>query len=110
MCFHKDTFIVSDYGNKCLQMFDSSGNFLHKIGEKGEADGEFKDPIGVCVDKHDNILVCDFSKGSVQQFSFDGRFTGKSVTRLQRPWGVTTMPDGRILVADYGMNKVFIMS
>lgn len=101
---------MSDYGNKCLQMFDSSGNFLHKIGEKGEADGEFKDPIGVCVDKHDNILVCDFSKGSVQQFSFDGRFTGKSVTRLQRPWGVTTMPDGRILVADYGMNKVFIMS
>ena len=105
--FHKDTFIVSDYRNKCLQMFDSSGNFLHKIGEKG---GQFKDPIGVCVDKHDYIFVCDYIRGNVQQFSFDGHFTGKSVAKLKSPWGVTTMPDGRILVTDYGMNKVFIMS
>ena len=105
--FHKDMLIVCD--NKCLQMFDSSDNFLYKIGKEGEADGQFKNPMGVCVDKHDNILVCDYSKGNVQQFSFDGHFTGKSVAKLQHPWGVTTMPDGRILVAGCGMNKVFIM-
>ena len=107
--FHKDIIIVSDYGNKYLQVFDFSGNFLRNIGEGGEADGQFKDPIGMCVDKHDNILVCDYSKGNVQQFSFDGRFTGKSVAKLQAPWGIAIMPDGRILVASCEMNKVFIM-
>ena len=30
--------------------------------------------------------------------SLDGRFTGKSITHLPYPRGITTTPDGRILV------------
>ena len=39
--FYKDMFIVSDCGSKCLKLFDSSGKFLRKIGEAGQADGQF---------------------------------------------------------------------
>jgi len=107
--FHKDMFIVSDYGSSCLKLFDSSGKFLRKIGEEGEADGQFKDPWGLCIDGHGNILVCDYERGVVQQFSIEGHFTGKSVAELQSPRGITVMPDGRFLVSDYKGHKVFIM-
>ena len=107
--FHKDIFIVSDYWSKCLKLFDSSGEFLCKIGEEGEADGQFKDPWGLCIDVHGNILVCDNQRGVVQQFSIEGRFTGKSVAKLQGPRGIAVMPDGRFLVSDDKGHKVFIM-
>ena len=36
--YHKNMFIVSDRLNNCLKVFDSSGKFLYKIGDEGEAD------------------------------------------------------------------------
>ena len=36
--YYKNMFIVTDTGNSCLKLFDSSGRFLRKIGEKGKAD------------------------------------------------------------------------
>jgi len=107
--FHKDMFIVSDCGSSCLKLFDSSGKFLRKIGEEGAADGQFRDPCGLCIDGHGNILVCDYERGVVQQFSIEGCFTGKSVVKLQSPRGIAVKPDGRFLVSDFNGNKVFIM-
>ena len=106
---YKNMFIVADSLNSCLKIFNSSGNFLHKIGEKGNADGQFLKPYGVCVDQHGNILVSDKESGHVQQFTIEGRFTGKTVTKLTGPWGMATMPDGRILVCDYKGGKVFFL-
>ena len=106
--YHKDTFIVCDSCNGCVKVFDSSGRFLRKIGGKGQADGQFVKPFGLYVDKHGNLLVSDFSSCHVQQFSIEGRFTGKTVAKLQKPWGITAMPDGRILICDLDAKKVYI--
>ena len=106
---YKNMFIVADSGNSCLKVFNSSGKLLRKIGEKGNADGQFLTPYGVCVDQHGNILVSDREKGHVQQFTIEGRFTGKTVTKLIWPWGMATMPDGRILVCDYQAGKVLFL-
>ena len=103
---YKNMFIVADSGNSCLKVFNSSGNFLRKIGERGNEDGQFLRPYGVCVDQHGNILVSDTESGRIQQFTIEGRFTGKTVTKLTLPWGLATMPDGRILVCDYTARKV----
>ena len=103
-------FIVADSGNSCLKVFNSSGNFLRKIGERGNADGQFLKPYGVCVDQHGNILVSDTESGRVEQFTIQGRFTGKTVTKLTWPWGMATMPDGRILVCDYNAGKVLFLN
>jgi len=107
--YYKNTLIVSDKENGYVKVFDASGKFLRKIGDRGEADGQFTKPWGLCVDKHGNILVSDCGSGHVQQFSIEGHFTGKSVTKLQKPWGIATMPDGRILTSDYTAKKVFIL-
>ena len=106
---YKNMFIVADSGNSCLKIFNSSGKFLRKIGEKGNEDGQFLTPYGVCVDQHGNILVSDKESGHVQQFTIEGHFTGKTVKKLTFPWGIVTMPDGRILVCDYTAGKVLFL-
>ena len=64
---------------------------------------------GLCIDGQGNILVCDYQRGVVQQFSIEGCFTGKSVAKLQSPRGIAVMLDGRFLVSDNKGHKVFIM-
>ena len=107
--FYKNMFIVADSGNNCLKVFNFSGKFLRKIGQRGNADGQFLKPHGVCVDQHGNILVSDIDSGHVQQFTIEGRFTGKTVTKLTGPWGMATMTDGRILVCDFSAGKVIFL-
>ena len=110
--YHKKKFIVSDSENHCLKVFDKSGKFLYKIGEKGEADGQFSSPWGLCVEKygdHQNLLVCDRGNGRIQQFTMEGRFTEKTVTKLKDPKAIATTPDGRILVCDRDDKKIYIL-
>ena len=110
--YHQNKFIVSDRGNDCLKVFDESGKFLHKIGEEGEADGQFFSPCGLCVQKyghHQYLLVCDANNKRIQQFTMDGRFIGKTVTKLIEPIAIATTPDGRFLVSDYENKKIHIL-
>ena len=106
---YKNMFLVSDGENHCIKAFDQSGTFLYKFGKEGNQDGQFKWPYGLLVDSSNNLLVCDFGNSRVQQFSLDGRFTGKSITRLSKPMAITTAPDGRILVTSYDEKKVYIL-
>ena len=110
--YHKNMFIVSDSFDDCLKVFDSSGNFLYKIGEPGEDDGQFSYAWGLCVEKygnHHNLLVCDKNNGHIQQFTVEGCFTGKTVTRLENPTYIALAQDGRILVSDFVAKKIFVL-
>jgi len=95
---YKNKFFVADFGNNCIKVFDQSGTFLYKFGEKGNQDGQFDLPYGMLLDSSNNLLLSDYNNNRVQQFSLDGRFTGKTITRLPNPAGIVTAPDGRILV------------
>ena len=100
---------VSDHGNNCIKVFDQAGNFLYKFGKQGNQDGQLINPHLVHLDSSNNLLVCDYRNTRVQQFSLDGRFTGKSTSVLPSPVGITTAADGRILVTSYTAKKVYIL-
>lgn len=109
---HQSTFIVCDTWNNCLKVFDRSGKFLRKFGEKGKGDGQLEYPRSLCVEKrgsHHNILVCDRHNQRVVQFSLEGSFTGKTDTHLPEPVGIAVTPDGRILVSDYKAKTIYIL-
>ena len=110
--FHQNMFIVSDRDNNSLKIFDRSGKFLRKIGEKGKGDGQLNWPWALCIEKcgdHHNILVCDHINNRIVQFSVEGSFSGKTVTKLQGPIGIATTPDGRVLVTDSGAKNVYLL-
>jgi len=105
----KNIFFVSDKDNHCVKAFNQSGTFLYKFGKQGNQDGQFDQPYLMHVDSSNNLLVCDYGNDRVQQFSLDDRFTGKSTAVLRGPIGITTAPDGSILVTSYRDRKVYIL-
>lgn len=104
---HKNKLIVSDGVDHCVKVFDKQAQFLYKFWRKGCDEGCFNKPSAMCVDRFGNVLVCDTKNARVQQFSLDGRFTGKSSTVLLSPAGIAAAPDGRILVTDGEANKLY---
>ena len=106
---YKNMFLVSDGDNHCIKVFNRSGTFLHKFGKQGNQDGQFNLPNGMVLDSSNNLLVCDAGNNRVQQFSLDGRFTGKTITDLPRPVGIATAPDGYIIVTSLRAKKVYIL-
>ena len=89
---YKNMFLVTDAGHHCIKAFDQSGTFLYKFGKEGYQDGKFQTLYDLLVDSSNNLLVCDFGNNQVQQFSLDGRFTGKSITHLSKPVAITKAP------------------
>ena len=108
---YEEKFIVTDLKNNCVKVFDGKGQFLYKFGGKGNSEGQMNIPCCSCVDKYGNLLVCDSRNGRIQQFSLEGNFTGKTSTKvnLTVPWGVTTMPDDRILITEHHGKEVKIL-
>ena len=108
---YEEKFIVTDLKNNCVKVFDGKGQFLYKFGGKGNGEGQMDIPCCSCVDKYGNLLVCDSRNGRIQQFSLEGNFTGKTSTKvnLTVPWGVTTMPDDRVLITEHHGKEVKIL-
>ena len=110
--YHKNMFIVTDNLNHCLKSFDGSGRFLYNIGEKGEDDGKLSFPWGLCVEKYgnrQNLLVCDYNNGRIQQLTMEGCFTGKTITKIGKPRVIVSTTDGRILLCNSIDKKVYIL-
>lgn len=102
----KNNIIVSDSGNHSLKVFDSEGNFVQQIGERGKAKGQLKFPYGVCTDQSGNIIVADHYNDRVSLFSKSGQFIRHlvmSLDGLNHPQGVDLTPNHRLLVTHGGL-------
>ena len=88
------------------EFWNSGRQVMSRVWKKGNQDGQLNYPSGLLIDSSDNLLVCDQWNNRVQQFSLDGRFTGKSITHLSHPRRIAATPDARILVTT--PKKIFI--
>ena len=104
---YKNMFLASEEYNGCIKVYDQSGTFLYKFGTQGNQDGQFNWPHGMLVDRYSNLLVCHGDNNRIQQFTLDGRFTGKTLAHLPGPAGIAIAPDGRILVTSF--KKVYLL-
>ena len=69
------SFYVSDgYGNSRIVKFSPTGKYLFQWGKKGEKEGEFDIPHGICLDRSGNVYVADRENNRVQEFDSSGRF------------------------------------
>lgn len=58
----KDNIYVLDAGNRRIQMFNDSGEYVQTIGKRGQGPGEFENPTDIFLDKEDNLHVLDNRK------------------------------------------------
>jgi DNA-binding beta-propeller fold protein YncE len=66
--------LVTDTGNKRVQVFDRDGGAITQFGGAGIDDGYFDEPVGIAVDADGNIYVADTWNLRIQKFSPDFQF------------------------------------
>lgn len=66
--------LVSDTGNKRVQVFDTDGNFITQFGSSGAGDGRFNEPVGLAVDQAGNTYVADTWNKRIQVFDTNYKF------------------------------------
>ena len=60
---------VVDSENNRVEVFDSSGHFLEKWGERGIGPGEFSQPTAIAVDCDGDVYVADTNNNRVERFN-----------------------------------------
>ena len=51
-----------------VQIFDTNGHFITKVGKLGTTDGQFKKPEHVFIDTGGNLYVVDRGNARIQVF------------------------------------------
>jgi hypothetical protein len=66
--------VVSDTGNRRIQVFTPGGKFVRAFGSQGSGPGQFSNPTGVAIRGDGTIFVVDSGGGRVEVFSEAGAF------------------------------------
>jgi DNA-binding beta-propeller fold protein YncE len=108
----RDEVIVSDTMAHTVAVFDPSGHLARKFGKEGMANGEFRFPHGIAVDRNGNIYVADFLNSRIQVFAPSGVFArtwgskGEKAGQFQTPHGLAIDARQRLWVTDSNFNRV----
>ena len=99
---------VAEYGNKRVQVLDSSGHFIRAIGEEGEgklsrAFSVFITDQDVYVTAADDHIVVYKTSG---QLVTSLRKYGQKEVEFCTPFYITSCTNGYIYVADHYNNRV----
>ena len=107
--YHQDRFFVSYTDAHCVKVFNNAGVYQYDIGCKGSGDGQLKFPIGLVIDKFNQLIVCDRGNFKLEIFTLDG----KSLTKItgehfvaNRLFNVAVNKNGNVLVIDRKKNCI----
>ncbi len=70
----KGRIYVVDGGNHQVAVFDSTGQRVDTLGERGGENGQFESPVGLGIGPKGEIYVADKGNQRLQVFTLDGRF------------------------------------
>jgi DNA-binding beta-propeller fold protein YncE len=79
--------------------------FLAEWGKKGSEPGEFHFPIGIAVNRDDELFVSDHYNNRVQRFDAGGKLLGHFPV-LPNPGGLATDKDGNLIVAHFPASRL----
>ena len=101
---------MADELNHCIQQFNvQTGDFVKSLGKRGTRDGEFQNPVSVCVDDEGRVIVADCRNHRVQVLSLDGeplfRFGDSGPEKLNRPSGCI-YHENKFIVSDWDDKSV----
>ncbi|XP_015765563.1 PREDICTED: E3 ubiquitin-protein ligase TRIM71-like [Acropora digitifera] len=105
--YYLDKFYVSYPEAHCVKVFDKRGVFLHDIGCKGSNDGRFNYPVGLVIDKYNQLVVCDGNNGRLQFFTLRGKFLSKLFICGDPRYVTINNNDNNLLFTDFENVHVF---
>ena len=106
---------VTDFHNHRIQRFSLAGKFQLEWGQNGNAEGDFTNPCGICVDcDRDEVYVTETTSHRIQVFDSNGNYIrkfgrpGQGNGELYVPADIATDPIQKdtVFVADAGHNRI----
>ena len=84
-----------------FQFHKNSFQLLNRTGTKGQTDGQFNKPNGLCTDYSGDVFVADYYNNRVCILSHDLKFISKlGIGQLKYPNDVKLTPDCQVVVLD----------
>ena len=121
---HQNMFFVSYPSAHVVKVFSKEGEFLYDIGIERSGNGHLSKPLGIAIDRFNNLVVCDGDDSDLKVFALEGQFLNKitsdnwdfalifSETRdfaFKYPCSVTLSSSGEALfIADSAKDCLFI--
>ena len=97
--YHQNKFYVSYPEAHCIKVFDKTGVYIHDIGCKGSSDGQFNNPVGLVIDKYNQLIVCDANNLRLQIFTLRGKFLSKCLNLTRGPtFSASNINNGNLFV------------
>jgi len=109
---------VSEYGgNDRVSVFTEQGDFLFCFGSPGSEDGELSRPSALCVDRvRKRLYVADACNHRIALYNLDAELlgyfgtAGRAPGELRYPYDLALLPDGTLVVCEYGNNRLQLFS
>ena len=106
---HEDMFFVSSETG--VKVFGQDGVFLYNIGNSESGEGPLESPVGLAIDRFNNLVVCDCDKARLQVFTLDGKYVNSiegEDTGLSAPHSIVVSGTGLLFVSDISKMCVHI--
>ena len=92
--FYNNTvyYIVCEYDNHRITVYNNRWDHIRTIGRLGSDDGELNYPVSSIVSDEDTIIISDRNNHRVSEFSFNGTFLRHllvSSDGIYRPWSMS---------------------
>lgn len=107
---NNDLFVLDHSENKIIK-FNRHGQPERSFGAYESGQGELQDPQQLHIFQNKFVLVSDAAAKAVFVFDFFGTFIRSVSTEvLHQPSGICVLPDDTILLADSGVNALFLIN
>lgn len=108
---------VCDQLNARIQIFDPTGAFLRKFGERGDQIHNFEGPMGMAIDSSDNLWIVDLRKSALITYTPQpqllmltyGPVAGEGRYSFKSPMDIFIDKNNRVYVADPLARRISVL-
>ena len=108
LCAAKISFFASYYEAGNVKVYSKDREFPSSIGAPDPGERQLKCPVGLAIDRFNNLVVCDRDTARLMMFTLEGQFVNSIDTGLTGPCSVAVSSNGQLFVTDLDKSCVHV--
>lgn len=98
--FGGNYFVLDNVRQKCVLVYDNSGNLVRKIGRIGRGNGEYANIEDFAIDESGKRIIILANNSTVYIYALSGNFLEKKELDKSLLWNIVAYTDGYILTTN----------